>query len=84
MAGYNPIETFTLSFGSAGTFSGSAYLNGNGIIGIAAVGTWTASVMTLRTSLGTQDPNASGAEAGTWLNISPVGSAGTEYTIPAA
>lgn len=76
----NLIETYNLNFGSAGTLSGSVYLNGNGLIGIAAVGTWTASIMTLRTSLGSTDPN----NGGTWLNVSPVGSAGTEYSIPAA
>ena len=77
----NPIETYALDWANGGTFSGSAYLNGNGIIGLAAVGTWTASVMTFRVSLGSVDPNNSG---GTWLNVAPIGSAGTEYTIPAA
>ena len=77
----NPIETDALDWANGGTFSGSAYLNGNGVIGLAAVGTWTASVMTLRVSLGSVDPNNSG---GTWLNVAPIGSAGTEYTIPAA
>ena len=76
----NPIETYGLDFANNGTLSGSAYLNGNGLIGLAAVGTWTASVMTFRVSLGSVDPNA----GGTWLNVSPIGSAGTEYTIPAA
>lgn len=79
----NPIETYALDWASGGTFSGSAYLNGNGIIGLAAVGTWTASAMTFRVSLGSVDPNNDG---GTWMGVQPIGStgAGTEYTIPAA
>lgn len=76
----NLIETHNLNFGSAGTLSGSVYLGGNALIGIAAIGTWTASIMTLRVSLGSTDPN----NGGTWLNVSPVGSAGTEYSVPAA
>jgi len=76
----NLIETYDLAFANNGTLSGSVYLNGNALIGVANVGTWTASIMTFRVSLGSADPNS----GGTWLNVSPVGSAGTEYSVPAA
>lgn len=60
----NLIEPYTLTIASSGSLSGSVYLNGNGIIGLANAGTWTASVMTFRVSLGSIDPNS----GGTWVN----------------
>jgi len=77
--GNNPIETYTLTIGSAGSFSGSAFLNGNGIIGIGNAGTWTASNLTFQTTLGSSPAPDAG---GTWVRISPVG-AGSEWTLPA-
>ncbi len=75
----NLIEPFTLTIGSAGSFSGSAYLGGMGIIGIGNAGTWTASNLTFQTTLGSSPaPDAGGA----WVRISPVG-AGSEWTLPA-
>ena len=74
------LENQTLAFANSGTISGSVFLGGNALIGLAIVGTWTASIMTFRVSLDGRDPNADG----TWLAVSPIGSAGTEYSIPAA
>lgn len=76
----NPLENQTLSFANSGTLSGSVNLGGNAIVGLAVVGTWTASIMTFRVSLDARDPNVDG----TWMAVSPIGSAGTEYSIPAA
>ena len=74
----NLIEVYTLTIGSAGSFSGSVYLAGNGIIGIANRGTWTAAPLTLQTTMSGASPDA----GGTWCSIYPSG-AGSEWAIPA-
>lgn len=74
----NLIETFPVTIGSAGSFSGSVYLGGNGIIGVGNPGTWTAAPLTFQVTLGTAAP----ADGGTWCYVVPSG-AGSEYAISA-
>lgn len=74
----NLVETYSVTIGSAGSFSGSVFLGGNGLIGIGNPGTWTAAPLVIQTTLGTLSPDA----GGTWCNIVPSG-AGSEYAISA-
>lgn len=72
--GNNPIEAYTLTVGSAGTFSGSVFLNGNGILAVGNTGTFTAAPLTFQMTLGTVGPDA----GGTWVNVY---AGSVEYTI---
>lgn len=70
----NPLEPYTLTVGSAGSFSGSVWLGGNGLLAIGNAGTFTASPLSFQTTLGSVAPS----DGGTWVNVY----AGTvEYSI---
>lgn len=61
----NPLELYNVTIASGGSFSGSVYLGGNGIIGLGNAGTWTSAPLTFQTTLGSVGPDA----GGTWVNV---------------
>lgn len=73
----NLLGTAALTIASSGSLSGSVYLNGAAILGIANAGTWTASPISFQVTYDPTPPNS----GGTWLNA--YDTAG-EITVPAA
>lgn len=61
----NLIETYNVTIAASGSFSGSVWLGGNGIIGIGNAGTWTSAPITFQTTLGSVSPDS----GGTWVNV---------------
>lgn len=73
----NMFGTVQVTIANGAALSGSAYLNGQAIVGIANAGTWTAAPLSFQV---TADP-AAPADGGVWLNA--YDTAG-EISIPAA
>jgi hypothetical protein len=61
----NVLGTAALTIGSAGSFSGSVYLNGAALYALATPGTFTAAPITFQVTYDATPPNA----GGTWLNL---------------
>lgn len=73
----NPLGTVALTIASGGSFSGSAYLSGAGIVGVANAGTWTAAPLSFQITYDATPPHS----GGTWLNAYDLAG---EISVPAA